>query len=162
MVVQLCSIGTWILFVYQSFHGLGRHFEYISFEDRIKLGQANFWQVIISSAVGMALLKISIGLNLLRLSPSRWYVWCLWISIGKQFKSIPPAKRPVDNMVHSVCFRIQLHGRHDVFPPLQTHAGALGLYHQGRQMLFSRPLHHIRPHQHWCVDLNSMVASQTD
>jgi hypothetical protein len=101
MVVQLCSIGTWILFVYQSFHGLGRHSEYISFEDRLKLGQAKFWQVIISSAVGMALLKISIGLNLLRLSPSRWYVWCLWISIGKQLRSIPPAKRPVDNMVHT-------------------------------------------------------------
>lgn len=30
----------------------------------------------------MALLKVSIALNLLRLSPSRWYIWSLWVSIA--------------------------------------------------------------------------------
>lgn len=91
---QLCSIGTWILFVYQGFHGLGRHIDFISDENKQKLGQTQFWQVIISSSLGMALLKISIGLNLLRLSPSRWYVRSLWLSIGKQLKSMPEKKNP--------------------------------------------------------------------
>lgn len=39
----------------------------------------------------MALLKISIALNLLRLSPSRWYIWSLWVSIG-EFLSFLDAK----------------------------------------------------------------------
>lgn len=30
----------------------------------------------------MALLKVSVALNLLRLSPSRVYSWILWVSIG--------------------------------------------------------------------------------
>ncbi|RMJ24771.1 hypothetical protein PHISP_04358 [Aspergillus sp. HF37] len=83
-IKMIKSVGSddWTVTGAAGFHGLGRHVEFISAEDRVKLGQAKFWQVIISSAVGMALLKISVGLNLLRLSPSRWYVWCLWISIA--------------------------------------------------------------------------------
>lgn len=52
-------------------------------ENQSKISEAEFWQVIISSCLGIALLKISIALNLLRLSPSRWYTWCLWFGIGK-------------------------------------------------------------------------------
>lgn len=81
MGAALCSIGTWILYIYKGAHGVGRHDAYISAEDSIKLTEADFWQVILSSALGMALLKISIALNLLRLSPSKWYSWCLWASI---------------------------------------------------------------------------------
>lgn len=80
---QLCSIATWILFVYQGVHGLGRHINFISEQDQSKISDASFWQVIISSSLGMALLKISVALNLLRLSVSRWYTLCLWSSIGK-------------------------------------------------------------------------------
>jgi hypothetical protein len=78
-------VGTWILYVYKGAHGLGHHDEFISTEDQSKLSEAAFWQVIISSSLGMALLKISIALNLLRLSPSRWYTWCLWASVRKSF-----------------------------------------------------------------------------
>lgn len=82
---QICSIAVWALYLYKGFHGLGRHIEFISNPDQSKLSEASFWQVIISSCLGMALLKISIALNLLRLSPSRWYTWCLWVSIGKLY-----------------------------------------------------------------------------
>lgn len=44
--------------------------------------KVGFWQSILAAATAMGLLKISIALNLLRLSPSRWYSWPLWASIG--------------------------------------------------------------------------------
>ncbi|PLB48435.1 hypothetical protein P170DRAFT_360773 [Aspergillus steynii IBT 23096] len=65
-----------------SCHGLGRHIQFIDQTDRIKMTQAAFWQVIICSAAGIAFLKISIALNLLRFSPTRWYTGCLWAGIG--------------------------------------------------------------------------------
>jgi hypothetical protein len=80
--VQLCSIGGWILYVYKACHGLGRHIQFIDSMDQMRMNQAAFWQVIICSATGMAFLKISIALNLLRFSPARWYAVCLWASIG--------------------------------------------------------------------------------
>jgi hypothetical protein len=73
----------WILYIYKGFHGLGKHNKFVSSEDQVKLTEGSFWQVILSSCLGMALLKISIALNLLRLSPSRWYIWSLWVSIGE-------------------------------------------------------------------------------
>ncbi|KAL5356291.1 hypothetical protein BJX96DRAFT_162360 [Aspergillus floccosus] len=81
-VAALCSIGGWILYIYKACHGLGRHIQFIETIDRIGMTEAAFWQVIICSATGMAFLKISIALNLLRFSPARWYAVCLWASIA--------------------------------------------------------------------------------
>ncbi|CAM1508822.1 Fc.00g025610.m01.CDS01 [Cosmosporella sp. VM-42] len=96
-LVFTCS--GWIIFVIQSFHGLGRHFDTISPEDKIKFAHVGFWQSILSAATAMGLLKISIALNLLRLSHSRWYSWPLWGSIGTVFtyNSLPEPSQSNDD-----------------------------------------------------------------
>ncbi|KAE8352562.1 hypothetical protein BDV28DRAFT_148912 [Aspergillus coremiiformis] len=81
-IAALCSVGGWTLYIYKACHGLGHHLDYISDMDRINIAQAAFWQVFICSAIGMAFLKVSIALNLLRISLTRWYTASLWISIG--------------------------------------------------------------------------------
>ncbi|KAF9889690.1 hypothetical protein FE257_006996 [Aspergillus nanangensis] len=81
-IAALCSIGGWILYVYKGCHGVGHHIQYIDPLDSIKINQATFWQCIICSSAGIAFLKISIALNLLRFSPARWYAISLWLSIG--------------------------------------------------------------------------------
>ncbi|KAE8337433.1 hypothetical protein BDV24DRAFT_154378 [Aspergillus arachidicola] len=65
-----------------SCHGLGHHIQFLDDMQRMRLDEATFWQVIICSAAGIALLKISIALNLLRFSPTRWYTMSLWTSIA--------------------------------------------------------------------------------
>lgn len=79
---QVCAFGGWLCFVLQGLHGLGRHQRIIDPLDLIQMNHVGFWQSIISATGAMALLKVSIALNLLRLSPSRWYTWSLWSSIG--------------------------------------------------------------------------------
>ncbi|KAB8219594.1 hypothetical protein BDV33DRAFT_231459 [Aspergillus novoparasiticus] len=81
-LAALCSIGGWILYVYKACHGLGHHIQFLDDMQRMRLDEAAFWQVIICSAAGIALLKISIALNLLRFSPTRWYTMSLWTSIA--------------------------------------------------------------------------------
>ncbi|RAQ44088.1 hypothetical protein AFGD_011359 [Aspergillus flavus] len=81
-LAALCSLGGWILYVYKACHGLGHHIQFLDDMQRMKLDEAAFWQVIICSAAGIALLKISIALNLLRFSPTRWYTMSLWTSIA--------------------------------------------------------------------------------
>lgn len=95
---------------------------------RMKLDEAAFWQVIICSAAGIALLKISIALNLLRFSPTRWYTMSLWTSIGMPtlFLSMMNSSRRLMTGLYSICRSLQLHGRDGLLPPLQTHASTLG------------------------------------
>ncbi|KNG83906.1 hypothetical protein ANOM_008131 [Aspergillus nomiae NRRL 13137] len=81
-LAALCSLGGWALYIYKACHGLGHHIQFLDKMDRMKLSEAAFWQVIICSATGIALLKISIALNLLRFSPTRWYTMSLWTSIA--------------------------------------------------------------------------------
>ncbi|KAE8413272.1 hypothetical protein BDV36DRAFT_304282 [Aspergillus pseudocaelatus] len=81
-LAALCSLGGWILYVYKACHGVGHHIQFLDDMERMKLDEAAFWQVIICSATGIALLKISIALNLLRFSPTRWYTMSLWASIA--------------------------------------------------------------------------------
>ncbi|KAE8371429.1 hypothetical protein BDV26DRAFT_129857 [Aspergillus bertholletiae] len=71
-----------MLYVYKACHGLGHHIRFLDDMDKMKMSEAAFWQVIICSAAGIALLKISIALNLLRFSPTRWYTMSLWTSIA--------------------------------------------------------------------------------
>jgi hypothetical protein len=86
--LQLCSLGGWIVFAYQAYYGLGRHIGFISPEDQVKLNKTTFWQVQVSSCLGMALLKSSVALSLVRLSPGRGYIWCLRLTIGESFVAI--------------------------------------------------------------------------
>ncbi|KAF7545303.1 hypothetical protein G7Z17_g9269 [Cylindrodendrum hubeiense] len=78
----ICAFIGWLIFVLQSFHGLGRHKDTIEQLDYIEFQKVGFWQSVISASCAMALLKVSIALNLLRLSQSKWYFWSLWTSIG--------------------------------------------------------------------------------
>ncbi|KXX76976.1 hypothetical protein MMYC01_207139 [Madurella mycetomatis] len=77
----LCAMGGWTVFVFQSFYGLGKHEETISTEDMVTFQHAGFWQSVISATCALCFLKMSIGFNLLRLSTSKWYSWCLWVTI---------------------------------------------------------------------------------
>ncbi|KAJ5788252.1 hypothetical protein N7457_003242 [Penicillium paradoxum] len=83
LIAALCTLAGWILWIFRGVHGLGHTDAWFAAGngDSTKVAQGSFWQVIIDSALGMAMLKVSIALNLLRLSPARWYVWCLWASI---------------------------------------------------------------------------------
>ncbi|KAJ5657800.1 uncharacterized protein N7484_001449 [Penicillium longicatenatum] len=80
---MLCALGGWILYIFEAAHGLGHSDAWFDAGngDEQKITQGTFWQSIVCSSLGMAMLKISIALNLLRLSPARWYVYCLWGSI---------------------------------------------------------------------------------
>ncbi|KAF0324228.1 hypothetical protein GQ607_008658 [Colletotrichum asianum] len=79
----ICSVaGGWVIFIIQAQYGLGKHYRTIEPADYTKFQQAAFWSVIISSAAGMMFLKLSIALNLLRLSTQRWYQWSLWAIMG--------------------------------------------------------------------------------
>lgn len=68
--------------MFQGVYGLGRHKETLDANQMAKIDMGKFLFSIISSSWGIALLKISIALNLLRLSTDRWFVWSLWASIG--------------------------------------------------------------------------------
>lgn len=82
---QLCAIAGWILWIFEGVNGLGHRDAWFiqGNGDETKVAQGSFWQVIIDSSLGIAMLKVSIALNLLRLSPAHWYIYCLWVSIGK-------------------------------------------------------------------------------
>ncbi|KAK1752336.1 hypothetical protein QBC47DRAFT_350497 [Echria macrotheca] len=73
--------GGYIPFVFMSQHGLGKHILTVSFPDLLVYFQANFWMSIFAMLIGLGLVKISIGFNLLRLSTSRWYTWSLWVTL---------------------------------------------------------------------------------
>ncbi|KAF9874227.1 integral membrane protein [Colletotrichum karsti] len=79
----VCSVcGGWVIFLIQAQHGLGKHFKTIKPDDYTIFQQCAFWSVIVSSAASMLFLKLSIALNLLRLSTSKWYQWALWAVMG--------------------------------------------------------------------------------
>ncbi|EAW07060.1 uncharacterized protein ACLA_087660 [Aspergillus clavatus NRRL 1] len=77
----VCAIVGWALIIDQGHYGLGRHAAVISQENRIRLVQGKFWQIIFCSAAGIALVKVSLALSLMRFSLTRWYTWSLWASI---------------------------------------------------------------------------------
>ncbi|KAF4122175.1 hypothetical protein GMORB2_7768 [Geosmithia morbida] len=77
-----CAFGGWIIFVYQATQGLGRHSWALSQRQSSNIDAGTFWMSIISSSAGICLLKVSIALNLMRMSPNKWYSWTLWASIA--------------------------------------------------------------------------------
>ncbi|KZL85174.1 integral membrane protein, partial [Colletotrichum incanum] len=77
----LCAVAGMTIFSVQSFYGLGRHTLTIPEDDMVIMRKSSFFQSIISSIAGLALLKVSIGLSLLRLSRSVWYSRSLWALI---------------------------------------------------------------------------------
>ncbi|KAK1963320.1 hypothetical protein LY78DRAFT_614479 [Colletotrichum sublineola] len=78
---MLCAMAGMTIFSVQAFHGLGKHTLTIIEEDMVIMRKSSFFQSIISSIAGLALLKVSIGLSLLRLSRSVWYSRALWALI---------------------------------------------------------------------------------
>ncbi|OHE93931.1 hypothetical protein CORC01_10830 [Colletotrichum orchidophilum] len=82
----LFALGGWIIFVIQANHGLGKHYNTIAEQDYMMFQKVGFWQSIVSAGLAFMWLKLSIALNLLRLSENmtqrKWYKWTLWIMIG--------------------------------------------------------------------------------
>ncbi|OLN85063.1 hypothetical protein CCHL11_10248 [Colletotrichum chlorophyti] len=79
---MLCAVAGMTIFSVQAFHGLGKHTITIPEDDMVIMRKSSFFQSIISSIAGLALLKVSIGLSLLRLSRSTWYSRSLWALIA--------------------------------------------------------------------------------
>ncbi|KAK0372167.1 hypothetical protein CLIM01_10482 [Colletotrichum limetticola] len=83
---QLCALGGWIMFVIQANYGLQNHDNTIADHDYMMFQKIGFWQSIISAGLAFMWLKISVALNLLRLSRDmrhrNWYKWTLWVMIG--------------------------------------------------------------------------------
>lgn len=81
---QICALGGYIIFILMAtLGGMGHHFDTTTPDEKMYFNQLGFWMSIVATTFSLALLKISIALNLLRLSTSRWYVWSLWGALGK-------------------------------------------------------------------------------
>ncbi|OLN91618.1 hypothetical protein CCHL11_06606 [Colletotrichum chlorophyti] len=79
----LCALGGWVVFVIQANYGLGKHLVTIDKQyDYVVYQHASFWQSVISAGAALMWLKVSIALNLLRLTVSNWYKWALWATIA--------------------------------------------------------------------------------
>ncbi|TEA21671.1 hypothetical protein C8034_v004592 [Colletotrichum sidae] len=85
ILTALCAMGGWIVFVIQANHGLGKHFSTIDKDDYVKFQHAGFFQSIISAGLAIGFLKVSIGLNLLRLATNRWFKWALIATMSLSF-----------------------------------------------------------------------------
>lgn len=163
-------MGGWILWVFEGTHGLGHSDAWFAEGngDATKVSQGSFWQVIIDSALGIAMLKISIALNLLRLSPARWYVYCLWTSIGK-FNKIHNSKQNISfrkllfylhlvltvltiNYTFSDCRGLLFHGSHGLFSLLSAYVGILDSLF-GLSMLSNTAFCYIWTREHWYTSL---------
>ncbi|KAH6677025.1 hypothetical protein F5X68DRAFT_224209 [Plectosphaerella plurivora] len=78
----VCALGGWAIFIFQGVNGLGRHKGALDPEQLVQIDMGTFLFSIINSSIGVALLKVSIALNLLRLSTNRWFAISLWCSIA--------------------------------------------------------------------------------
>ncbi|KAF9879167.1 integral membrane protein [Colletotrichum karsti] len=80
-IVKVMGRDDFVMVASVAFHGLGKHTLTIPEDDMVIMRKSSFFQSIISSIAGLALLKVSIGLSLLRLSRSVWYSRSLWALI---------------------------------------------------------------------------------
>jgi hypothetical protein len=146
-MTQLCASGGLTVFIIQAFNGLGRHQETIPPEESLVYNHAGFWQSVFSASAGMALLKISIALNLLRLSSSPWYRISLWASIGILDINLGSAflyfgARCLIISLRSFCLGIQLYGSNDLLLTLFPHGQTLG-YLPRRNLLSDYAVCHL-------------------
>ena len=80
---QIFTLGGYIIFVLMAvWGGMGYHFDTLPPSKTSMFSQLGFWMSIVATNGAFALLKISIALNLLRLSNSKWYKWTLWATLG--------------------------------------------------------------------------------
>lgn len=65
-------------------YGLGRHEKTLTTYDVMMFNKVSWIQNVVAFTLSIGLLKISIGLNLLRIGggTSTWYHWCNWIVIA--------------------------------------------------------------------------------
>jgi len=75
-------LGGWITFVLMGSSGLGRHAWSQTPAQYKEFMHVSFWQSIISAILALALLKLSIGFGLLRLSTHKWYNIAIWSTMG--------------------------------------------------------------------------------
>ncbi|KAI1331102.1 hypothetical protein F5Y16DRAFT_423674 [Xylariaceae sp. FL0255] len=114
----IIAFVSFVLYIYESQHGLGRHAAFVSIPDLLDFGAANFAQTNIN-LVGLGLLKISVALALLRLSKSKTYTRILYAAIA--FVSIytifavltlilycKPVNGFWDFTIHAKCYSISL------------------------------------------------------
>lgn len=71
-----------ICFGVQAENGLGKHYEARTKTQDTTFQLAAFLQAVIGLIPGLAILKISIGLSLLRLNKTGWYSYVLYILLG--------------------------------------------------------------------------------
>ncbi|KAK2040147.1 hypothetical protein LZ31DRAFT_604765 [Colletotrichum somersetense] len=82
-IVTALALTAWICLIVQIPYGLGRHFQTIPAECRIKFEQITFWKTIISDDIAMGLLRIATAIGLLRLDNDlKWYRWSIYGIIG--------------------------------------------------------------------------------
>ncbi|KAH7021970.1 hypothetical protein EDB80DRAFT_877523 [Ilyonectria destructans] len=76
--LQITSLATMICFGVQANYGMGKHYEARTQADDTNLQFVSFLQANIGLIPGLAVLKVSIGPSLLRLSRTRWYNYALY------------------------------------------------------------------------------------
>ncbi|KAI1854798.1 hypothetical protein JX266_000916 [Neoarthrinium moseri] len=74
--------GLVVLIVMGTRGGLGRHIDTLSQDEITIFFKMNFLQLVTSTLVGIACVKISIGVSLLRLIPIGWHPRVIWVTIG--------------------------------------------------------------------------------
>ncbi|GAP87773.2 putative integral membrane protein [Rosellinia necatrix] len=77
----LSAFASYVLYIYESQHGLGLHKLFVSDDDLWEFGAATFAQTILN-LLGLGLLKISLSFSLLRLCRGRAFKWILWGTIA--------------------------------------------------------------------------------
>ncbi|KAI0442179.1 hypothetical protein F4803DRAFT_382051 [Xylaria telfairii] len=77
----LSALLSYILYIYESQHGFGKHKVFVSTDDLWKFGAASFAQTILN-LLGLALLKISLSFSLLRLCRGKVFKWVLWGAVA--------------------------------------------------------------------------------
>jgi hypothetical protein len=80
--VQICGIAVFACFVGECKAGIGRHIQFISPSNLETIYHWLYFHSIIVT-VGISLVKISVGLLLLRLMPGKWYQRFLWAMMSK-------------------------------------------------------------------------------
>lgn len=70
--------------------GLGKHYEFISAAQRTQYFKHNFFIALIPNTTGLALMKVSIGLSLLKLIHVRSYSLVVYVFLGMSLRIHAP------------------------------------------------------------------------